>query len=76
MKILYWSETFQPTIGGVEVLSLPFIHAMQEEGFEFGVVTSHCELDARNQSFQGEIINRELLRVSLASIRRQRSQKT
>jgi len=33
-------------------------------------------IHGRNQSYQAEIINRELLRISLASIRRQRSQKT
>ena len=46
-------------IGGVEVLSLPFIHAMQEEGFEFEVVTSHCNLDLPDEMlFEGIPVHR------------------
>ncbi len=40
MKILYWTGLFWPNIGGVEVLSLQFIPAMQKRGYEFIVLTS------------------------------------
>jgi glycogen(starch) synthase len=41
MKILYWTEFFWPSIGGVEILSCQLIDALVERGYEFRVVTSH-----------------------------------
>ena len=40
MKILYWSGLFWPHMGGVEVLALDFIPALQKKGYEFIVLTS------------------------------------
>lgn len=45
MKILYWTGLFWPHIGGVEVLSLQLISAMQERGYEFIVLTSKSNSD-------------------------------
>src|SRR2546423_14226765 len=39
MRILFWSEPFWPNIGGVEVLLLQLLPALQERGYEFVVVT-------------------------------------
>ncbi len=39
-RILYWTEVFWPSIGGVEVLSAQLLPAMQERGYEFIIVTS------------------------------------
>ena len=38
--MLYWSQQYWPSIGGVEVLAAAFIHGMRRRGFEFTVVTS------------------------------------
>ncbi len=40
-RILYWSQQYWPSIGGVEVLAAAFIRGMRRRGFEFTVVTSH-----------------------------------
>lgn len=45
MKILYWTQSFWPDIGGVEVLAMKTLPALRERNYEFIVVTSHCELD-------------------------------
>src|SRR5262249_46662773 len=39
MRILCWSEPFWPHIGGVGVLLLQLLPALQERGYEFAVVT-------------------------------------
>jgi len=39
MRILFWSATFWPAIGGVEVLAARLLPALQEHGHEFVVVT-------------------------------------
>lgn len=41
MRVIYWTERFRPDIGGVEVISVPLIHALQARGIDFIVVTSH-----------------------------------
>ncbi len=50
MKILYWTESFWPTIGGIEVFSAQFIPAMQKRGFEMSVVTDHRNLNLPDTS--------------------------
>jgi glycogen(starch) synthase len=44
MKVLYWTESFWPIIGGVEVLSAQFIPAMRKRGYKFAVVTENWNL--------------------------------
>ena len=39
MRILFWSETFWPRVGGVETLAARLLPALQEYGHEFAVVT-------------------------------------
>ena len=39
MRILFWSATFWPAIGGVEVLAARLLPALQERGHEFVVIT-------------------------------------
>lgn len=43
--VLFWSEQFWPTIGGVEVWASRLLPALSERGYEFIVVTSHGSLD-------------------------------
>ncbi|MGB7951013.1 MAG: glycosyltransferase family 4 protein, partial [Candidatus Binatia bacterium] len=40
MRVLFWSGTFWPHIGGVEVLATKLLPALQERGYELVVVTS------------------------------------
>jgi glycogen synthase len=51
MKILYWTESFWPTIGGIEVFSAQFIPAMQKRGFDLSVVTDHRNLNLPDTAF-------------------------
>jgi glycogen(starch) synthase len=44
VNVLYWTERFWPHIGGVEVLSLHLIPALQQRGYAVTVVTSHSDL--------------------------------
>jgi glycogen synthase len=39
MRILFWSETFWPRIGGVENLAARLLPALQSRGHEFAVIT-------------------------------------
>jgi len=45
MKILYWTQSFWPDIGGVEVLAMKTLPELQKRNYEFVVITSHCERD-------------------------------
>lgn len=39
MRVLFWSETFWPRIGGVENLAARLLPALRSRGYEFAVVT-------------------------------------
>ena len=39
MRVLFWSETFWPRVGGVENLAARLLPALQSRGYEFAVVT-------------------------------------
>jgi glycogen(starch) synthase len=44
MRVLFWSETFWPRVGGVENLAARLLPALQGRGYEFVVVTwDHVE---------------------------------
>jgi len=59
MKILYWTESFWPTIGGIEVLSAQFIPALQKRGFEIIVATDHHNLNLPDKAvFNGIPVHR------------------
>src|SRR4051812_48251655 len=38
MRVLFWTETFWPNLGGVEVLASSFLPALRRRGYEFVVV--------------------------------------
>src|SRR5215470_14976741 len=40
MRVLFWSGTFVPKIGGVEILAAKLLPALRERGYEFAVVTT------------------------------------
>lgn len=50
MRILYWSEVFWPHIGGIEVLSVQFLRALQKRNYECFVVASHRGLDLPDET--------------------------
>jgi hypothetical protein len=59
MKDLYWTESFWPIIGGIEVLSAQFITALQERGYEIAVVTYHRNLNLPDKAdFNGIPVHR------------------
>ena len=45
MRILYWTEAFWPSIGGLEVFSVRLLTALQSRGHQVLVVTSPGDLD-------------------------------
>jgi glycogen(starch) synthase len=45
VRVLFWSEPFWPTIGGVQVWASRLLPALSQRGYEFIVVTSHVSLD-------------------------------
>ena len=45
MRVLFWTDVFWPTIGGIEVLSVRLLTALRERGHEFLVVASNVGLD-------------------------------
>jgi glycogen(starch) synthase len=74
MKVLYWTELFWPHIGGVEVLSMHLIKALQKRGCEFAVVTSHGHLKLPDKaddlgipvfrfSFQSALASRDMKKI-------------
>ena len=57
--ILFWSGTFWPKIGGVEVLAARLLPALKERGYEFTVVTSQIYLDGPPvEEYQGIPVHR------------------
>jgi len=45
MRVLFWSGTFWPKIGGVEVLAAKLLPALQDRGHEFMVITPRMSTD-------------------------------
>jgi glycosyltransferase involved in cell wall biosynthesis len=43
MRVLFWSLTFWPNIGGIEVLAAKLLPALRERGHEFMVVTPQTQ---------------------------------
>src|SRR5262245_56832894 len=53
-RILFWSERFWPTIGGVGISASKLLPALQARGYEFVVVTSKDYFDLpEERCFQG-----------------------
>jgi glycogen(starch) synthase len=67
MRILFWSATFWPMIGGVEVLAAQLLPALQERGYEFVVITpkSYSNLPDHT-SYHGIPVHRLQFRNSFA----------
>jgi glycogen(starch) synthase len=54
MRVLFWSETFWPVIGGAQLSAENLLLALQERGHEFIVVTRRDSLDLpREAVFKG-----------------------
>jgi glycogen(starch) synthase len=49
-RILYWTSRFWPHIGGVEVLGLHLIPALQARGMAVQVITSHSDRPLPNEA--------------------------
>jgi glycogen(starch) synthase len=59
MRILFWSSTFWPNIGGVEVIAAKLLPALSTRGYAFTVITpkSHSALPDQEE-YQGIPIHR------------------
>jgi glycogen synthase len=54
MRILIWQELFWPHVGGIEVLAIKLILALQQRGYEIIVVTRQDSLDLpKEATYQG-----------------------
>lgn len=54
LRVLFWSDSFWPSIGGVETWAARYVQCLGERGFEVVVVTTHREFDTPDQElFQG-----------------------
>jgi glycogen(starch) synthase len=54
MRVLFWSGTFWPQIGGVEVLAAKFLPALRARGYEYVVVAPKSFADLPDEShFKG-----------------------
>lgn len=49
MRILYWTDSWWPSIGGIEVLGGQFVREIRRRGFELLVVTSHGDQELPDQ---------------------------
>jgi glycogen(starch) synthase len=59
MRVLFWSLTFWPDIGGIEVLAAKLLPALRERGHEFMVVTPQTQAASPdNIQYQGIPIRR------------------
>jgi glycogen(starch) synthase len=55
MKVLYWTPQFWPDIGGIEVLTMKTLPAMQKRNHEFIIITSISKLDSAAETRYGDI---------------------
>jgi glycogen(starch) synthase len=51
MRILFWSSTFWPSIGGVQVLAAKLLPALEERGYEHIVVTPQSRDEQLNAAY-------------------------
>jgi hypothetical protein len=59
MRVLFWSLTFWPNIGGVEVLAAKLLPALREHGHEFIIVAPKSHSDWPDEAqYQGIPIRR------------------
>lgn len=50
IKILFWTPFFLPDIGGIETLSAKLLPALQEQGYDITVLTSHGKYDVADKT--------------------------
>jgi glycogen(starch) synthase len=55
MRVLFWSETFKPYVGGVEVLAAKLLHELKGRGHDLVVVTKRDYDDLPDESDDGGI---------------------
>lgn len=68
MRVLLWSESFWPNIGGVEVFNMRLVLAMRERGHECIVVTRHDSPDLPQEDrYEGVPVHRFPLWSALMS---------
>ena len=66
MRVLFWSGTFWPQIGGVEVLAAEFLPTSRARGYDYVVVTPKSFADLPDVSyFEGIPVYRFLFQNSL-----------
>ncbi|RYX83090.1 glycosyltransferase family 1 protein [bacterium] len=67
-RVLFWTDSFPPYIGGVEVLAAQYVRAMRAKGYEFVIVTRYegDELVSRDD-FEGVPLYRLNVRAALSS---------
>jgi len=51
MRVLFWTGSFWPQIGGVEVLAAKFLPALRERGYEYVVVAPKSFTDLPDESY-------------------------
>jgi glycosyltransferase involved in cell wall biosynthesis len=69
MRVLFWTETFWPNLGGVEVLAADFLPALQQRGYEFVVVAPQNGLDRpQEDKYRGIPVYRFPFSMAMTSI--------
>ena len=58
MRVLFWSETFWPRVGGVERLAAGLVPALRDRGHELSVVTWVDDGETAEGCFQGIPVHR------------------
>ena len=57
MRVLFWSEAFPPSMGGVEILAAEFLDAMSQRGYEIAIIAPR-DPNASTDDFHGVPIHR------------------
>jgi len=69
MRILFWSLTFWPDIGGIEVLAAKLLPALRQCGYQFMVVTPQTQTASpRDAQYQGIPITRYTFQNSTEAV--------
>ncbi len=55
MRLLFWTGTYWPNIGGVEVFSANLMAALRRRGHEVAIVTSHTSLDLPDEDSHDDV---------------------
>lgn len=58
MRLLYWTETFWPLIGGVQTYAKQFIPAIRRRGYEVAVITVRHHDYLEKESVDGATVYR------------------